>query len=313
MQVLLYLPSGDPAPWLADLRQHLPGADVRAWQPGDAAPADYVLAWKPPPEVLHKRAGLKGVFNLGAGVDALLRLLRAQPDLLPPGVPLIKLDDAGMGVQMVEYVTHAVVRRFRRFDEYEALKRQQTWRELPARSRGDWPVGVMGLGALGAQVAQALVNLGFPVRGWSRGPKDLPGVTCFEGGQRLPHFLDGLQVLVNMLPLTPDTEGILNRDTFSRLAPGSQLINVARGSHLVEEDLLAALADGRVACASLDVFREEPMPPGHPFWSDPRIEVTPHIAALTEREASVSQIVEKIVALERGAAVTGIVRLDRGY
>lgn len=313
MHLLLYLHSGDPAPWLADLASELPDAQVRNWQPGDMDPADYALAWKPPAEVLRERAGMKAVFNLGAGVDAVLRMLQAQPTLLPAEVPLIKLDDAGMAAQMIEYVSYAVLRRFRRFDEYAQLQAQGSWRELPQRTRNDYMIGVMGMGALGTQVAVALAAQGFPVRGWSRSRKKTEGVQCFAGRDEMPAFLQGLHVLVNMLPLTPETDGILNSKVFSRLAPGAHLINVARGLHVVDEDLLAALADGQLGYATLDVFRQEPLPPEHPFWRDPRIAITPHVAALTEREASVRQIAGKIRALERGEPVPGVIDRSRGY
>jgi glyoxylate/hydroxypyruvate reductase A len=313
MRILLYLHSGDPAPWLADLATQFPQAQARSWEPGDTQPADYALVWKPPADVFRVRAGLKAVFNLGAGVDAILRLLHEQPDLLPSDVPLIKLDDAGMAAQMIDYISYAVLRRFRRFDEYAQLQAQSVWRELPAHARDDYVIGIMGMGALGSQVAAALAAQGFPVRGWSRSRKEADGVRCFAGREEMSAFLDGLHVLINMLPLTPDTDGILNRAVFERLTPGAHLINVARGAHLVDEDLLQGLADGRLGYATLDVFRQEPLPPQHPFWRDPRIVISPHVAALTERAASVRQIAGKIRALERGEPVSGVIDRSRGY
>lgn len=309
MQVLLYTASGDPTKWLDDLKQFLPQAKARVWQPDDTAPADYALVWRPPPEVLRQRAGLKAVFNLGAGVDALL----AQPDLVPIDVPLIKIDDAGMGEQMVQYVGHAVLRHFRRMDEYARLNARGLWHELAPRKQASHTVGILGLGALGAQVAISMAGMGFPVRGWSRSPKTLDRVDTFNGESGFDPFLDGLQVLVNMLPLTAETENILDHRLFGRLARGAQLINVARGAHLKEEDLLNALGSGQLASATLDVFREEPLPSGHPFWREPNIDITPHISAITVREQSVRQIAQKIAALERGETVKGIVDRARGY
>ena len=313
MELLLYLPHRDPGPWLDGLARHLPQARARLWQPGDHAPADYALVWRPPAELLRGRTGLKAVFNLAAGVDMLLDMLHAEPDLLPSHVPLIKLDDAGMAAQMIEYVSHAVLRRYRRFDEYEALRLQGQWQALEPNARDAYPVGVMGLGALGVPVAQALVALGFPVRGWSRSRKSVCGVQCFAGAAELGAFADGLRAVINLLPLTPETEGILDRGLFAHLAPGAHLINIARGAHLREDHLLAAIADGRIGRATLDVFREEPLPKDHPFWREPRIDITPHIAALTEREASLTQIVTRIGALERGEAVSGFIDRRRGY
>jgi glyoxylate/hydroxypyruvate reductase A len=313
MNILYHMAGDDPAPWLSELGARLPQARIRIFEPGDHEPADYALVWKPPVELLQDRPGLKAVFNLGAGVDAILALLNQHPGLLAPHVPLIRIEDAGMGAQMVEYVHHAVIRHFRRMNDYARLQQSATWQPLPARIQADHHIGVMGLGALGAQVAASLAAAGFPVRGWSRNPKRVEGVQCYHGEQGLDQFPDGLQVLVNLLPLTADTADILDRRLFAMMARGSQLINVARGAHLVEDDLLAALADGQLATATLDVFREEPLPPAHPFWREPRIEMTPHISAMTQRTESIQQITAKINALERGAPVAGIVDRTRGY
>lgn len=313
MDILLYLPDDDPSSWIAELTRALPAARIRAWQPGDRAAAEYALVWQPPAAVLAGRARLKAVFNLGAGVDVVLGLLRSQPDLLPPGVPLIKLDDAGMAPQMVQYVLHAVLRHFRRFDDYSAFQHECRWQSLAAREPASHAIGVMGLGALGTSVATALAQLGFAVRGWSRGPRAVGQVACFAGQDELPRFLDGLNVLVNLLPLTAETEDILDRNLFARLAPGAQLINIARGAHLVEEDLLQALDSGQLATATLDVFRQEPLPPLHPFWAHPDIDITPHVAALTLCRDSVRQIAEKIARLEQGWPVEGVIDAARGY
>jgi len=169
------------------------------------------------------------------------------------------------------------------------------------------------LGVLGARVAQALTHFEFPVNGWSRTPKVLPGVRGFAGAAQLDDFLASSRVLVNLLPLTPDTTNILNRDHLSRLQSGGYLINVARGAHLVDEDLLALIHSGHISGAMLDVFRTEPLPADHPFWREPKITLTPHISARTLREESIAQIVGKIDALQRGQAVVGVVSVARGY
>lgn len=295
-----------PEPWLAGLRAALPLARVEAWAPG-APPADYAVVWAPPQVFLDEQAGLKALFNIGAGVDALLQRR------LPPGVRIVRLDDAGMSVQMAEYVCHAVIRHFREFDGYEGDVRQGRWSYRKPRDRLDFPVGVMGLGVLGSRVAQALRAFEFPVNGWSRSPRSIDGVRGFAGDGALPSFLAASQVLVNLLPLTPDTRDILNLANLSRLRPGGYLINVARGAHLVEEDLLALLDSGHLAGATLDVFRTEPLPVGHPFWGHPAITVTPHTSARTLRDESIAQIAGKIAALERGEPVAGVVDPARGY
>jgi glyoxylate/hydroxypyruvate reductase A len=171
----------------------------------------------------------------------------------------------------------------------------------------------MGLGVLGERVAKALQVFEFPVNGYSRSPKQLPGIRCFSGVQALPAFLAATRVLVNLMPLTPETENILNQTTLSQLQPGGYVINVARGRHLVDDDLMALIDSGHLAGATLDVFRTEPLPADHAFWRHPKIVVTPHTSARTLREESIAQIVGKIQALQRGEAIHGIVDPQRGY
>ncbi len=293
-------------PWVAGLRAALPGAHVSVWQAGDPQ-ADFAVVWAPPQQFLDEQPGLRALFNIGAGVDALLRLR------LPPGAQVVRLDDAGMSVQMAEYVCHAVIRHFRELDAYEADMRGGRWGYRRPRLRSEFTVGVMGLGVLGERVARALAHFEFPVLGWSRSPKQVPGVRAFHGAEQFGGFLAASRVLVNLLPLTPETENLLDRATLSRLPAGAYLVNVARGAHVVEEDLLALIDSGHLAGATLDVFRTEPLPAGHPFWNHPRIVATPHTSARTLRDESIAQIAGKIAALQRGEPLAGVVDLARGY
>ena len=293
-------------PWLQGLQAAFPQAEIAVWQPG-APVADYAVVWAPPQQFLDEQQGIQALFNIGAGVDVLLQRR------LPSGARVVRLDDAGMAVQMAEYVCHAVIRHFREFDQYEASMRAGQWAYRKPRLRQDLPVGVMGLGVLGERVAKALAQFEFPVNGWSRSPKAIGGIRVFSGQDGFNDFLAASRVLVNLLPLTPETQDILNRDTLARLQPGGYLINVARGAHLVEDDLLALLDSGHLAGATLDVFRTEPLPVGHPFWSHPRITLTPHTSARTLLGESIAQIVGKIAALERGEAIAGVVDSVRGY
>lgn len=310
MRILFYAAgSSSPDAWLAELNKEFPQAQVRVWKEGDREPADYAVVWKPPIEMLRGRTDLKAVFNIGAGVDAILKF---GPEL-PAGVPIVRLDDAGMAIQMAEYVTHAVLRYFRRFDEFDLQARERHWRFLKPNEKQDFTVGILGLGVLGTRIAEALAHFDFPLRGWSRSLKDLPGVRCHAGADGLDEFLRASRVLVCILPLTAETTGILNRANLSKLPQGSYLINVARGPHVVEQDLLELVQQRHIAAATLDVFHEEPLPPAHPFWKESRITITPHMSALTLRGDSVRQIAGKIRKLECGEPIAGVIDFTRGY
>ena len=298
--------ASDPQPWLDALRAQLPAMAVENWSDG-AAPADYAVTWAPSQRFIDQQTRLRALFNVGAGVDRLLRLR------LPAGLLVVRLDDAGMAVQMSEYVCHAISRHFREFAAYEQQALQGAWIRRVPRSRLDFPVGILGLGVLGQRVAAALRQFDFPVLGWSRTVRHVEGIRCFAGDADLAQFLAQSQALVCLLPLTPDTEGILNRANLSRLPTGAYLVNVARGEHLVDADLLNLLDHGQLAGATLDVFRTEPLPSEHPFWRHPKVRVTPHTSAQTLRMESIAQIAGKILALERGEAIAGVVDLARGY
>jgi glyoxylate/hydroxypyruvate reductase A len=306
MRIALYQPDGPLEFWINGLHAVWPQAEVALWEPG-SPPADYALVWAPPQAFFDEQPGLKAVFNLGAGVDALMRLR------IPPQTLLVRLDDAGMAAQMVEYVCHALLRLFRDMDGYQADARAHRWVRREPAPRSDFPVGVMGLGVLGTRVAQAVGGFGFPVRGWSRRAKVVEGVQCYAGHAQLDAFLAASRVLVCLLPLTQDTANILNRDTLARLQPGGYVINVARGAHLVDADLLALLDSGHLAGATLDVFRTEPLPSDHPFWGYSQIHITPHISARTLQSDSLAQIITKLQALLQGQPVAGVVEPERGY
>ena len=309
MRVTFCCADTNAQPWLEGLRAALPGAQVELWAPG-ASPADYAVVWAPPQQFLDEQTKLKGIFNIGAGVDALMALS------LPAGVPVVRLDDAGMSVQMAEYVCHAVIRHFREFDAYEADVADGKWSYRKPRARMDFPVGVMGLGVLGERVALALKQFDFPVLGWSRSAKSIDGVQCLSGDDGFKKFLAGTRILVCLLPLTPETENILNHSNLSKLLPGAYVINVARGGHVVDDDLMALLDSAHLSGATLDVFRQEPLPAAHPFWKHPQVTVTPHTSARTLRTESIAQIAGKIQALHGGAAIAsiaGVVDMENGY
>jgi glyoxylate/hydroxypyruvate reductase A len=251
---------------------------------------------------------VKAIFNLGAGVEVLLAI-----PALPGGVPVIRLEDAGMAAQMAEYVTLAVLRAYRELDAYAVQQREGRWQSRPRIARSAFGVGILGFGVLGRAVADALAPFGLPLRAWSLSRKHSPGVESFAGRAELGPFLAASRALVCLLPSTHETRGLLDRTAFGTLPRGAHLVNVARGDIVVDEDLIAALDSGHLAGATLDVFRAEPLPSGHPFWHHPRITLTPHASAVTLVEDAALQVAGKIRRLERGESVTGIVDRARGY
>ncbi|MEX0557621.1 glyoxylate/hydroxypyruvate reductase GhrA [Raoultella terrigena] len=312
MEIIFYHPTFDIPYWIAELEKQLPGSRVREWKPGDDRPADYALVWHPPVEMLQGR-DLKAVFALGAGVDSILSKLREYPQMLPLSIPLFRLEDTGMGLQMQEYAVSQVLHWFRRFDDYHALKQQARWQPLDEYRREDFTIGIMGAGVLGAKVAQGLQAWGFPLRSWSRSRKAWPQVQSFAGADELNEFLRETRVLINLLPNTAETVGIINQQLLAQLPDGSYVLNLARGVHVVEDDLLAALESGKLKGAMLDVFSREPLPAASPLWAHPRVAMTPHIAAVTRPQEAITYIAGTISQLERGETVSGQVDRQRGY
>ncbi|WP_312273836.1 glyoxylate/hydroxypyruvate reductase GhrA [Pseudescherichia sp.] len=312
MDIIFYHPSFDTQFWLDKLAQALPHARVREWKPGDNEPADYALVWHPPVEMLQGRS-LKAVFALGAGVDSILSQLNAHPDMLPESIPLFRLEDTGMALQMQEYAVSQVLHWFRRFDDYQAQKQQARWQALDEYQREDFTIGILGAGVLGAKVAESLQSWGFPLRCWSRSRKSWPGVKSFAGENELSDFLQETRVLINLLPNTSETRGIINVSLLNQLADNAYLLNLARGVHVVEDDLLQALESGKLKGAMLDVFSQEPLPASSPLWAHPRVAMTPHIAAVTRPNEAIEYIARTITRLEQGEPVTGQVDRTRGY
>ncbi|MBJ3590008.1 glyoxylate/hydroxypyruvate reductase GhrA [Salmonella enterica subsp. enterica serovar Saintpaul] len=312
MDIIFYHPTFDAAWWLKALAKAIPGANVREWKPGDNAHADYALVWHPPVEMLAGRK-LKAVFALGAGVDSILSKLKAHPEMLDASIPLFRLEDTGMGLQMQEYAVSQVLHWFRRFDDYQALKEQAKWQPLPEYTREEFTIGIMGAGVLGAKVAESLQSWGFPLRCWSRTRKSWPGVESFAGTAELGAFLSQTRVLINLLPNTAETVGIINAGLLDQLQDGAYVLNLARGVHLNDDALLDALNGGKLKGAMLDVYSREPLPEDSPLWKHPRVAMTPHIAAVTRPAEAVDYISRTIISLERGDAVTGQVDRVRGY
>ena len=306
---LLFCSTTDRADdWLVELDRRMPGLEVRVWpEMGDPADIDTALVWKPPHGLLASLPNLKLIVSLGAGVESML----LDPTL--PDVPLVRMVSDGLTLDMAGFVALQVLRWHRQLDEYKALQANRTWTQLGHKPASEVTVGFLGLGELGTASARTLLTMDYRVLGWSRTPKSVEGVESFSGAAGLAAMLGRCDLLVCLLPLTDGTRGILNRELFAALPRGAVVINAARGGHLVEADLLEALDGGHLRGASLDVFAEEPLPPDHPFWSHPRIHVTPHVAAITHPSRSAHIVVEAITALRDGRPLPNLVDRRQGY
>ncbi|MDA9433178.1 2-hydroxyacid dehydrogenase [Bradyrhizobium sp. CCBAU 51627] len=296
------------AQWARFFAERAPDVPFRLWPDiGNAAEIRYLVAWVPPDEIATTFPNLELVFSVGAGVD------QFDATKVPPHIPLVRMMEPGIAETMVEYVTMAVLGLHRDLLHFINQQKQQVWREIrikPARRRR---VGVMGLGQLGQAVLERLKLLGFPLLGWNRSPRMIEGVSCYTGVETLPEFLAQTDILVCLLPLTEETRGILNADLFARLPRGAGLVNVGRGPHLIEADFLAALDSGALSGAVLDVTDPEPLPAGHPFWTHPRILLTPHNASMTTPDTAVDFVLDVIARHRRGEELPGLVDRSRGY
>ncbi|GGP18336.1 2-hydroxyacid dehydrogenase [Silvimonas iriomotensis] len=295
--------------WLNRFRQALPGQDIAAFpQPVDDVAVTTLITWRPPEGLFARFANLAHVFALGAGIDRFLQ----RPDL-PPHVQLYRLTDAGMAQQMIEYVLFGVLRFQRNMDGYLRQQRQALWQALPQRAASEVRISVLGMGELGTQVAQALVRLGYPVTGWSRTPKVIDGIPCVHGLAQLDDLLRETDVLVCLLPATPETRNLLDETRLTQLPAGAAIINAGRGELIDLDAMLALLDNGHLQGAQLDVFPQEPLPASHRIWQHPAVFVTPHVAANTLVDPSVAQIAARIKALQRGEDVAGRVDRQRAY
>ena len=294
--------------WARFFASRAPDLPFRIWPDiGDPAEVRYLAVWAPPENIAATFPNLELVFSVGAGVD------QFDVSRLPPHVPLIRMLEPGITESMVEYATMAVLALHRDLVHFIAQQREQTWREIQITRAAKRRVGIMGLGKLGQALLERLKPFGFPLAGWNRSPRTIEDVSCYAGEQALPDFLAQTDILVCLLPLTGETRGILNAGLFEAMPRGAQLVNVGRGGHLVEADLIEALDRGVLSAAVLDVAEPEPLPAGHPFWSHPRILLTPHIASMTTPETAVEYVLDTIGRHRRGEALPGRVDRQRGY
>lgn len=311
--LLLHLSDVDETSWAERFRQALgPYPVVQRHDAFDPAEVRYVFVWKPQADAFEGLTGLRAVLSLGAGVDALLR----HPAL--PDVPIVRFVDADLSQRMSDYVVAHVTMHHRLYTRFRADQKARRWNQLYPPAASETTVGIMGMGVLGQDAAKRLAPLGFTLRSWSRTPKDVAGVEGFVGQEGFEAFLAGTDILVNLLPLTPETTGILNYETFTklrrgRLDGGPVIINAARGGHQREADIVRALGDGTLGAASLDVFETEPLPAGSPLWDIENCYITPHIAAISDVASGVTYFSRIIADHEAGRPLINVVDRGRGY
>jgi glyoxylate/hydroxypyruvate reductase len=311
--LLLHLSDVDEASWAKAFAEALaPYPVVRRGDSFDPADIRYIFVWKPKPDAFDGLTGLEVVLSLGAGVDALLK----HPNL--PDVPLVRFVDADLSQRMSDYVVAHVTMHHRLYTRFRADQRQHRWSQFYPPSARESTVGIMGMGVLGQDAARRLRPLGFTLRSWSRTPKAIEGVEGFAGEAQFDAFLSGTDILVNLLPLTPETTGILCSDTFGKLRRdklmgGPVLINAARGGHQREADIVRALGDGTLGAASLDVFEVEPLPQDSPLWDLENCYITPHIAAISDEKSGVRYFTRIIEEHRAGRPLPNVVDRSRGY
>lgn len=272
-----------------------------------AAQAQIAACWFPPAGSLRALPNVQVIHSVAAGIDHL------QHDPECPDLPVCRVVDPGHRQGMTEYVRWAAIHYHRGFDQVLRQQPEQRWQRPLQRAAAEYRVGVMGLGSLGSAIALDLAAAGYSVRGWARSAKVLPGVESFAGAAGLAPFLDGVELLINLLPLTAETRGILGRATFARLAPGAALVNCGRGAHLNADDLEQALASGQLRGALLDVFDEEPLPPKHRLWTLPAVTITPHMASAASHDCIAEQVAENLRRLQADEPLLNRVDLTLGY
>ncbi|WP_052715981.1 2-hydroxyacid dehydrogenase [Devosia chinhatensis] len=311
--LLLHLSDVDEASWARAFAEKLaPYPVVRRGDDFDPADVRYIFVWKPGPDAFNGLTNLAAIFSLGAGVDALLR----HPRL--PDVPVVRFVDADLSQRMSDYVVAHVTMHHRQYSRFRADQKAHRWSQFYPPSAQQTNVGIMGMGVLGQDAVQRLRPLGFGLRSWSRTPRPIEGVTGFSGDAEFDTFLAKTDILVNLLPLTPQTAGILNAETFAKLRRGGLeggpvIINAARGGHQKEADIVRALADGVLGAASLDVFEVEPLPKDSPLWDIENCYITPHVAAISSEASGVAYFSRILVDHEAGKPLVNVVDRGRGY
>lgn len=310
MTIVISLPAADKTRmWCQMMSDLMPDWDIHPIDDvPDPSAIEYAVVWRPATGAFLPFENLKAIVSIGAGIDHVL-----EDEKLPRHLPIIRTTGTDLTQRMKEYVALHALRHHRDMPSIQAAQARSEWNQIVVPPATERRVGVMGLGNLGAVAAGMLRDIGFNTVGWSRSPKEIAGVTTYSGEAGFQEFLEGTEILVNLLPLTEATRGILNADTFNRLKRGASVINAARGPHMVDRDLLAALDGGQIAAATLDVFHIEPLPKEHPFWAHPKITVTPHIASMIDAPTGAKIISRNIRLFAETGTLADISDSERGY
>lgn len=306
MSVLVVSPGRNPEAWVKALKNEHPGMNIYVYpEDHDKEEVEYAISWKHPRGIFKNYPNLKVIASMGAGVDH----ITSDPDI-PENIKITRVVDEQLTEDMSAFVLALIMDKMRNISHYYS---QKNWEPTSYRSIENTKIGIMGLGVLGKGVANTLKKVGFNVYGWSKSTKDIDGIHTFCGDENLTEFLSNAEILVCLLPLTPETENILNKELFEKLPKGAHVINVARGEHLVEQDLLEMIDSEQLCGASLDVFRKEPLPLEHPFWNHSKIKITPHIASVTNPKKVVPQMADNYERMSQEQDLLNVVERKKGY
>ena len=307
MSIALLITDRNLSALCSGLEKHLPGVNIQCW-PNITAPekVKLVVAWQQPENCWHQFSNLQAVHSLGAGCDGLL-----NDKFLPQNIAVMRIIDPGLSEQMAEYVLTSILMIKRRFNHYVLQQKNKNWQALPTLTGRN--ITILGVGNIGDYVAHHLLKMGYQVKGWSKNKKQQKPYQTYNGLNELEQAVFDADFLVSILPLTTETDQFLNKALFSLLPNNTWLINVGRGQVLNEGDLLDSLTNKQLQGAVLDVFANEPLISSHPFWLHDKIMITPHIAAITDQQAIISQIIKNYLALSAGKELVNVVNRASGY
>lgn len=309
MSIAICFNNKDPKPWAKALQEKLKNVEVEIYPNiKDYNKITFALCWKADEDLLKKFPNLKVIQSVGASVDHVLNHQTLSKDVI-----ISRIVDDKLSSDMFEYILAGIMSHLKTFDKYDQYTKDQNWQPIPYKSIQDVTIGILGIGQIGSYGATRLVSLGFKVKGWSRSAKEIKDVFCHHDEKGLLNVLQSTDILINILPFTEQTKDILNVDNLKQLNQNAYLINVGRGEHLVENDLLTLLENNHLSGALLDVFRTEPLPKSHAFWKHEKIKITPHIAAITNIASASEVVVANYLNLQKGKELLNVVSVKKGY